>query len=134
MMYLEDVLELLKGFKLTEHPYMGKLDAKKENSIGIYNSKHPQAFKTAIGGPANESYGTKRVKFLIHGSKSLRSTEKTAMELHEKLRDVWDVEAGASKIKFIQLLNDQPVDVGTDDAGIHEMVIEAVIVYDKKGR
>lgn len=134
MMYLEDVFELVKGFNLASHHYMGKLDAKQENSIGVYNSKHAQAFKTAIGGPANESYGLKRVTFLVHGSKSLRNTEKIAVRLYERLRDVSEETAGESKIKFIQLQNDQPVDVGTDDAGIHEMVIEAVIIYDKKGR
>ena len=134
MMYLEDVFELVKGFKLASHHYMGKLDAKQENSIGIYNSKHAQPFKTAIGGSSCESYGLKRVSFLIHGSKSLRNTEKIAVSLYESLRDVFEVTAGESKIKFIQLLNDQPVDVGADEDGIHEMVIEAVIIYDKKGR
>lgn len=133
-MYLEDVFCLVKGFGLVEdgHLYIGKLDGKKECSIGVYNSKHEKAFKTAIGGPDCESYGMKHVSLLVHGSRSIRDTECLAAALFEKLRLVREMRVNEVTIKFIQLLTNGPVDVGTDDAGICEMVIEAAVVYAKK--
>lgn len=134
MMYLNDMLDLVRGLSLVEdgHLYMGKLDGKKERSIGVYNSKHEKAFKTAIGGPACESYGMKYVSLLVHGSRSIRDTEHLAAALFEKLRNVREMRVNEVTIKFIQLLTNGPVDVGTDDAGICEMVMEAAVVYAKK--
>ena len=134
MMYLNDMLDLVRGLSLVEdgHLYMGKLDGKKERSIGVYNSKHEKAFKTAIGGPACESYGMKYVSLLVHGSRSIRDTEHLAAALFEKLRNVREMQVNEVTIKFIQLLTNGPVDVGTDDAGICEMVMEAAVVYAKK--
>lgn len=78
-----------------------------------------------------ESYGTKYVTFLVHWNKSPRDTEKAAVDLFEALRDTRDVAINTAKIKFVQLLVNEPVAVGTDDAGIYEMVIEAAIFYQK---
>ena len=55
-MMLSDVRDYVKGLKLSKHIYMGKLDAKEEESIGVYNSKHSRPFKTALGGAALQSY------------------------------------------------------------------------------
>lgn len=43
-MMLSDVRDYVKGLKLSKHIYMGKLDAKEEESIGVYNSKHSRPF------------------------------------------------------------------------------------------
>ncbi len=130
-MMLSDVLDFLESLGLAEHVYMAKLDAKKEQSIGVYNSKHKQADKMALGGSHLQSYGVKRVTFLVHWSKSPRETEKAAYALFEALRQTRNVTINSSKIKFIQMLSDSPVDVGTDDAGICEMVVEAAVIYEK---
>ncbi len=77
MMLLGDVREYIASLGIAEHVYMGKLDGKQERSIGVYNSKHQHTYKTAIGGPAQESYGTKYVTFLVHWNKSPGDTEKS---------------------------------------------------------
>lgn len=64
-MILSDVRDYMDSLKLADHVYMGKLDAKKERSVGVYHSRHSHAYKTAIGGPALESYGTMYVTFLV---------------------------------------------------------------------
>jgi hypothetical protein len=110
---------------------MGKLDAKQEKSVGVYNSKHEYAYKVAIGGPALESYGTKYVTLLVHWNKSPRETEKAATELFEAVRSAREVTVNEEKIKFIQPLYDLQ-DIGTDDAGIFEMVIEAAVIFEKR--
>lgn len=129
-MMLSDVRDYVDSLGLSKHVYMGKLDAKQEESIGVYNSKHSHAYKTAIGGPQMESYGTKYVTFLVHWNKSPRDTEKAAKELFEVLIATREVTANDAVIKFIQPLYELQ-DVGTDDAGIYEMVIEAAVVYGK---
>lgn len=130
-MMLEDVRDYIDSLGLSEHTYMGKLDGKKEKSIGVYNSKHDGMYKTAIGGPALQSYGIKSVSILIHWNKSPRETERAAKALFEKLEETREVIVNETKIKFIQLLCSEPIDVETDDDGVYEMVIEAAVVYEK---
>ena len=77
-MMLSDVRDYIDSLGLAEHVYMGNLPDKQEKSIGVYNSKHQHAYKTAIGGPDLESYGTKYVTFLVHWNKSSRDTENAA--------------------------------------------------------
>lgn len=130
-MMLEDVRDYIESLNMSEHTYMGKLDNKEEKSIGVYHNKRANQYKTAIGGPSLQSYGIKSVSFLVHWNKSPRDTEKAATALFEALRDTRETKTNNKTIKFIQLLCDEPVDVGTDDAGIYEMVIDAAVVYQK---
>ena len=130
-MMLEDVRDYIESLGLSEHAYMGKLDSKKEKSIGVYHSKRETPYTTAIGGPSLQSYGVKSVSFLVHWNKSPRETEKAATALFESLRDTREVKANNTTIKFIQLLYNEPIDVGTDDDGVYEMVIDVAVVYEK---
>lgn len=75
-MMLSDVRDYIESLSLAEHVYSGKLDAKEEKSIGVYNSKHCHAYSTALGGRAMESYGTRYVTFLVHWSRFQRETER----------------------------------------------------------
>lgn len=129
-MMLHDVWSWVKSLGLAEHVYMGKMDAKQDKSIGVYNSKHTHVYKTAIGGPDLESYGTKYVTFLVHWNKSPGETEKAATALYEAVRGVREVTVNNKTIKFIQPLYELQ-DIGTDDAGVYEMVIEAAVIYEK---
>lgn len=129
-MMLSDVRDYIASLSLTDRVYMGKLDAKQDKSIGVYNSKHEHAYQTAIGGPDLESYGMKYVTLLVHWNKSPRDTEKTATALFKALITAREVTINESKIKFIQPLYEVQ-DVGTDEAGVYEMVIEAAVIYEK---
>ncbi len=129
-MMLSDVRAWVAGLGIADAVYMGKLDAKKEKSIGVYNSKHQHAYSTAIGGPELESYGTKYVTFLVHWNKSPSETEKAAMALFEAVRRAREVKVNEATIKFFQPLYEIQ-DVGTDDNGIYEMVVEAAVIYAK---
>lgn len=110
---------------------MGKLPDKQERSIGVYNSKHQRVYQTAIGGSDLESFGTKYVTLLVHWNKSLRDTEKAAEALFKKICTVREVKVNRETIKFMQPLYDIQ-DIGTDDAGIFEMVIEVAVIYAKR--
>lgn len=131
MMTLSTVRDYIDSLGIAESVYQSKMDSKKEKSIGVYASKHSDRYQTAIGGHHLKSYGTKYVTFLVHWNKSPRDTEIVANSLFERLEKVREAKINNETIKFIQLLNNAPVDVGTDDAGIYEMVIEAAVIYDK---
>ena len=131
-MRLSDVRDYIASLKLADHVYMGKLPDKQDQSIGVYNSKHQHAYRTAIGGPALESYSMKYVTLLVHWNRSLRDTEQAAEKLLEAIRSANEVTVNETKIKFIQPLYEIQ-DVGTDDAGIYEMVIEAAVIFERKG-
>ena len=111
MMMLEDVRDYIASLDVAEHVYMGKLPDKEDKSVGVYNSKHQNVYHTALGGPSLEGYGEKYVTLLIHWNKS--------------------PEVNGETIKFFQPLYDIQ-DVGTDDAGIYEMVIEGAFIFEKK--
>lgn len=130
-MMLEDIRQYIKSLGLADFVYKGKMDSKKEKSFGVYNSKHSHTYKTAIGGPSMESYGLKYVSFLVHWNKSSDETEIASNALFEALERTRDVKINETKIKFIQLLCNEPISVDTDDHGIYEMVIEAAVIYEK---
>ena len=129
-MMLSDVRDYIASLGIADTVYMGKMPDKRERSIGVYHSKFQQAYSTAIGGPALKSYGTKYVTLLVHWNRSPRDTEKAAMDLFEAVAGAREVTVNETKIKFIQPLYELQ-DVGTDDAGIYEMVIEAAVIYEK---
>ena len=130
-MMLSDVRDYVELLHLSEHTYMGKLDSKQEKSIGVYHGKRENPYKTAIGGSSLQSYGVKSVSFLVHWNKSPRETEKASNALFVALTEIREKSVNNVTIKFVQLLCDEPIDVGTDDDGIYEMVIEAAIVYER---
>lgn len=131
-MMLSDIRDYIASLHMADYVYMGRLPGKHEKSIGVYNSKHQHAYRTAIGGTKLESYGTKYVTLLVHWNKSPRDTEKASTALFNAVRNTREVTINNKTIKFIQLLYEIQ-DVGTDDAGIYEMVIEAAVVFEKKG-
>lgn len=130
-MMLSDVRDYIDSLNIAERVYMGKMTGKQAKSIGVYNSKHEHIYHTAIGGASLESYGTKYVTLLVHWNKSIRDTEKAAVSLFEALKATREVTVNDMTIKFIQPLYEIQ-DIGTDDAGIFEMVIEAAVIYSRK--
>lgn len=131
-MMLSDVRDYIATLGISDvgNVYMGKLPDKPKKSIGVYNSKHQHAYSTAIGGPELQSYGTKYVTILVHWNTSLRETEKAATALFDAIQATREVQVNDTVIKFIQPLYEIQ-DVGTDDGGIYEMVIEAAVIYEK---
>lgn len=130
-MMLEDVRDYINSLGIADHVYMGKLPDKEDKSIGVYNSKHQHTYRATLGGSSTEGYGEKYVTILVHWNKSPRDTEKATTALFQKLRVARNATINNETIKFFQPLYDIQ-DVGTDDAGIYEMVIEGVVIYEKK--
>lgn len=132
-LYLEDVLELVKSFDIAEHVYIGKLDAKQDKSIGVYNYKRSVPYNRPLGGDKARTHDIKYVSFLVHWNRSVRETEKAALGLLEALEATRETKVNDKTIKFIIPLMDAPIEVGTDSNGIFESVIEATIYYERIG-
>ncbi len=113
------------------HIYCGKMEDKKDQCIGVYNLKRSQPKRETIGGDANSSYRVKQVSFLVHWSKSTEQTELAAEKLFQAVNGIRNVTVNGKRILFTRMLTDNPVDVGTDDNGIYEMVVEAEIYYER---
>jgi len=131
MLYLEDIRDYIAtlGIALDDHVYMGKMDNKKEKSIGVYQLKQARAPTVSLGGSG--TYKVKPISLLIHWTKSARETEKKAYELYEKLAAVRNTTVNGTKIFCIQMLQEEPVDVDMDDSKIYERVIEVNIYYER---
>ena len=130
-MTLADVRDYIASLTLTKEVYMGKLPDKPERSIGVYNSKHQYPYHGTLGGPNQQGYGIKHITLLVHWNKSPRDTEKVATALFDAINIVRDAKINKTTIKFIQLLYDLQ-DIGTDETGVYEYVIEAAVIYEKE--
>ena len=130
-MTLADVRDFIASLDLTKEVYMGKLPDKPERSIGVYNSKHQYPYHGTLGGPNQQGYGIKHITLLVHWNKSPRDTEKVATALFDAINIVRDAKINKTTIKFIQLLYDLQ-DIGTDETGVYEYVIEAAVIYEKE--
>ena len=83
----------------------------------------------AIGQPS--SYEIKPISVLIHWNKNADETEKTAYELYKQLTAVSSLNLNNTHVQLINLLQSEPVDIGTDDNGVYERVIEFDIYYER---
>lgn len=133
MIQLNGVLECLKtldnGF---ENYYMGFLDKKKDKSLGVYNLKRNRNQIIALGGLENTSYNVKQISLLIHWNKAVDESEQKAIELYEKLLTFKPEKINGHSVSFIGMLTNEPIEVGKNDNGICEYVIEFEIYYQRK--
>lgn len=131
-MSLEEIRDYIAELGIADSVYMSKMPGKAQQTIGVYPSNRSDAYRTAIGGKHLKSYGVYYVSLLVHWNEYFRQTEAAAKALFNRLELAREEQAGEHTIKFIQLMYDRPVYVGTDDDGNHEMVVEAAIVYERR--
>ena len=70
--------------------------------------------------------------YKTHWNKSQRETEKAGKALFEAVRATRNATVNDETIKFILPVYDLQ-DIGVDDSGIYEMVIELAVIFEKKG-
>lgn len=131
-MTVENVLAWIKTLPTKpDHYYAGTLNTKKEKSFGVYQLAEHRARVLALGGISNTKTGVKGISILVHWNESTRETENIAAELYADLAAADSPVIGEEKINYIQLLHNEPIDVGTDENGICERVIELVLFYER---
>ena len=132
MITLADIRDWLKSFGLFDNYYIGRLDSKKKNSLGVYNLQDAGR-REVIGGL--KIYEKKGVSLLIHGDTNKANTERKAWDLYNAIESVSKNEniliAKEKKVFFIELLNNEPIDVNQDADSVYEYVIEMNIYFEK---
>ena len=132
MILLADIRDWLKSFGMFDNYYIGRLDTKKKNSLGVYNLQD-DGRREVIGGL--KKYEKKCVSLLIHGDSNKANTEKKAFSLYNALESLITSceypSIGDKKVFFIELLNNQPIDVDQDESSTYEYVIELNIYFEK---
>lgn len=132
MITLADIRDWLKSFGLFDNYYIGRLDTKKKNSLGVYNLQDAGR-REVIGGL--KVYEKKGVSLLIHGDTNKANTERKAWDLYNAIENVSKNEniliAKEKKVFFIELLNNEPIDVNQDADSVYEYVIEMNIYFEK---
>ena len=132
MITLADIRDWLKSFGLFDNYYIGRLDSKKKNSLGVYNLQDAGR-REVIGGL--KVYEKKGVSLLIHGDTNKTNTERKAWDLYNAIESVSKNEniliAKEKKVFFIELLNNEPIDVNQDSDSVYEYVIEMNIYFEK---
>lgn len=129
-MTTENVLMWVKSLATkADNYYCGMLNAKKDKSFGVYQLKESRARDIALGGQTKT--GAKGISILVHWTTSTRETENIAAELYKNLAAATDISIGGEKINYIQLLHNEPIDVGMDENGVCERVIEFVLYYER---
>ena len=131
-MKTEEVLAWVKTLSTKpEHYYCGTLNSKKDKSFGIYQLKDQRSRDVALGGMANTKTAVKGISILVHWTQSTRATEDIAAALYDNLATAQDIVIGDKKVNYIQLLHNESIDVGADENGICERVIEFILHYER---
>ena len=130
MIALADIRDWLKSFGLFDNYYIGRIDSKKKNSLGIYNLQDAGR-REVIGGL--KVYEKKGVSLLIHGDTNKTNTERKAWDLYNAIENVRTniLALKEKKVFFIELLNNEPIDVDQDADSVYEYVIEMNIYFEK---
>ena len=132
MLGLADIKDWFKTLNTkADNYYIGKLDNKKDKSIGIYQLKTSRPPRMCIGGIKNSKYGIKSVSVLIHWNKNAKETEQFAYKLYTEILNLDSVIINGHHINYIEMLNNEPVDVGTDNNNVYERVVELNFYYER---
>ena len=131
-MKTEDVFNWVKTLSAkAENYYCGMLNDKKDKSFGIYQLKDERSRHISLGGMANTKTAVKGISLLVHWTTSTRETEDIAAALYDNLATAQNVVIGGKQVNYIQLLHNESIDVGADENGICERVIEFIIHYER---
>ena len=132
MIILDDVCQYIEKLKPSfDNYYLGFIDKKKEKTLVIYNLKNSSKVM-ALGGLSNTSYAIKYVSLLVHWNHSSSETEKVANELFNSIQNSNIEHIGNHRINYLMMNNGGAVDIGRDDNGVCEYVIEFEINYERE--
>ena len=132
MITTADVRDFIKAYNLAEYYYIGKLDNKPDKSFGFYTLKRSEPPLRMVGElPTFDIIG---VSVLIHWTNNAKETEQAARELYRLLYTAADVSINSHAVYMIELLVPETMDVGTDNKGVYERVIEFKIYYERNDK
>lgn len=129
MIYLSEIRDWLKTFDIAENYYIGRMDGRKDKSIGVYQRSN-SPLRECIGMPS--SYQVKPISVKIHWNKNANETEQAAYQLYQRLKAVSSFDINKKHIIMLKLLHSEPIDILTDEFGVYERVIEFDLYYTER--
>ncbi|WP_201452274.1 phage tail terminator protein [Paenibacillus sp. USDA918EY] len=129
MITLAQVRDWIKTQVACPQWYIGKIDAKKEQCIVLYNTTGAPV-RLAVGGIDATGYQVKAVSILVHWGRNADVAEIKAQEVYDALFGQ-TAEIGGKRIVQFRMVTPQPISVGTDSEGIYEYVIETHIYHER---
>lgn len=131
-MTLTQVRDWLKTLGVADHYYIGKLDRKREKSLGVYSRAATGGeAQVAIGGDDATRTRVKQISLLLHWNNNANETETAAQALYDALRAAASFQMDQLNVSYLRLRVPEPVDVGTDDNGVYERVIWMDLYYER---
>ena len=128
MLYLTDIRDYIQTFGVGEHFSVGKIDANKDKSIGVYQRANYGTAQTKLGKETKTL--VKEISILVHWNKNAKETEINAQLIYDGLLNASNVTIKSHPISYIDLRMPESVDVGTDDKGVYERVIWVDFYYE----
>ena len=129
MIYLAEVREWVKTFGLFQGYWIGRLSAKRDNTLGIYPLRHSPARREVLS-DSLKSYDVTGINFLIHGSNNKDETERLAWFFYNRLASLQKPLINGKQVYFIRMLYDCPIDVGSE-GDIFEYTIQIEIYSER---
>lgn len=130
-MELADIRDWIKTLRVGNHFYIGKIENKKERSVGIYQRQPSGSADIALGGLDCTKTTRKEISVLVHWDKYANETEEAAQTLYDRFLHVTDLSIAGKQVDYLQLDVPEPIDVGTDDNGVYERVIWLTLYYER---
>jgi hypothetical protein len=128
-MTLDDVVSWLETVIDSPNWYIGKINSKKEQCIGLYNATGSQP-RIAVGGLGATGYAIKPISILVHWGRNADVAERKAQDVYNALFGQAAV-IGGKRVSMFNMVTPQPVSAGTDSEGIYEYVIETHIYHER---
>lgn len=134
MLAIDDIRSYIASLGIADDDsvYIGKMDGKKQKSIGVYSRPTSGSPNIALGGLDCTTYDVKPISLLVHWGEDKGAAEAAACGLFEKLRNVTSLSIGGTHINYLRLMVPEPQDVGTDDNGVYEYVIWLDFLYERE--
>jgi hypothetical protein len=101
---------------------IGKIDNNQEKAICFYNSKRNSEYVGVFGGIKNKSTNIKPITILLRYTKNQNDAEIMA----QKIYDFYNERSFFidSKRVFVEMIYNEPINLGTDDNNVYEYSIE----------
>ena len=127
MITLLEIADLLADLLEYDSITASCINASLEKTIGIYQ-RGDFYFRECIGGES--SYQTIKLRILVRWGKNPAKAEKKVLEIAEMFEGFRDMETSEHIIKFADVKAVR--NIGKDEKGVCECIVDADIIYAKK--
>ena len=134
MLKIACIKKWMENLNVADYYYLGNVEDNQIHSLAIYQQKNETSSRTCIGKPKNATK-LKQVSILVYWSNSYEETEEKALEIYELVREMDMLNLSnllMAEVKYISLVDNEPVDIGRDNSGIYQREINIDIFYEER--